>query len=183
MTDKPILWWRVELNASGKIVAVRQVEVAESNSKTVVYVRAWHEIDARTVGRQAYNEYMRGAQQRRRERLIAEGKCPWCGNATDRAAGKRCSVCATRDSNYSQRARDKAAGHSVPKLDKRVAIAERRQREDAQVATRAVTSAAAAIRLEVLEEVRQAWLNNRTVGAFSAWLNGEIEKASGRKVA
>jgi len=181
--EKSIQWWRVELNANGKITSVRQVEAAETNSKTILYVQAWHEIDARTEGRKAMNAYMREAQGRRRERLIAEGKCPWCGGPTDREAGKRCSDCAERDLGYSERRRDKAAGRPVPKLDKRVAIAARRERENADVARRAVADSSALARLAVLEEVRQAWLSNRTVGAFSAWLNSEIEKASRRKVA
>lgn len=181
--EKAIHWWRVELNSSRKITAVRRVEAAESNSKTVLYVQAWHEIDARAEGRKAMNAYMREVQSRRRERLIAEGKCPWCGDVTDRDAGKRCSACALRDAAYSERQRDRAAGRPVPKLDKRVAIAARRERENAEVARRAVASSSRQSRLEILEEVRQAWMNNRTVGAFSVWLNSEIEKASGQRVA
>lgn len=183
MADKSPQWWRVECNADGKIVSVRKVEAAEDGTKTIHYVQAWHEIDARTLGRQAYNAYMRGAQQRRRERLINEGKCAWCGEHSDREPGKRCSVCAARDAGYGQRARDKAAGRPVAKLDRRTVLSERREQKERAVAERAVRSAADNIRLEVLEEVRAAWMNNRTVGAFSTWLNSELQKLTGKEVA
>jgi hypothetical protein len=176
-------WWRIELNDNGKIVAASKVELSEANSKTIVYVQAFHEVDARTMARRVYNEYTRQAVARRRERLIAEGKCGWCGEQADREPGLRCSTCIARDKKYEQRRRDKQAGRPVEKLDRRVALAERRGIQEASWAQRAVAVAEPSLRLQILQEVQNAWLDNRTVGAFSAWLNGEVEKLAGKRVA
>jgi hypothetical protein len=180
MTDAAT-WWRIELNVNGKILTTRRVESSEINSKTVVYVQAFHEIDARTEARKAYNAYMRAAMMRRRKRLIAEGKCGWCGEHNDRDPEKRCTVCVGRELNYNKRRRDKAAGRTVPKLDRSTVLAERRERLDKSLVENAVAGAATSHRLQVLQEVQQAWLENRTVGAFSMWLNGEIAKLSNAK--
>lgn len=182
MTDATT-WWRIELNAKGSLVSVRRVESSEANSSTIVYVRAANEVEAKASARQAYNDVMRDVMRRRRERLFAEGKCGWCGEKNDRDREKRCSACVERDSGYSQRKRDKEAGRPVPKLNRSVALAARREQREAKVVESAVASAEASIRLQVFQEVQDAWLRNRTVGAFSAWLNGEIAKLSGKKVA
>ncbi len=181
MSKDASTWWRVELNDSGKILAATRVESTEANSRTIMYVQAFHEIDARTLARRVYNEYTRQAVQRRRERLWAEGKCGWCGETADREPRKRCSACVDRDRAYQKRGRDKEAGRPVERLDRRDALAKRRGLQDERLAKTAVASAADSIRLAVLEEVQAAWLQNRTLGAFSAWLNGEVEKLARRK--
>lgn len=183
MSDKPTIWWRIELGSGGAVASVTAVETAEKSTSTVFYVQAETEDSARYAGRAAFNAYMRDFATKRRARLKASGKCPWCGLDSDRGAGKRCTLCVERDARYRQRERDKTAGLPVPKLNRMAAITERRDRENREVAEKAVLSASAQIRLDTLREVQNAWLDNRTVGAFSAWLNGEIEKLAGKRVA
>lgn len=183
MSEKPTIWWRIELGSGGAVASVTAVETAEKSTSTVFYVQAETEDSARYAGRAAFNAYMRDAAAKRRARLKATGKCPWCGRSSDRGDGKRCSLCVERDAKYGKRARDKANGLPVPKLDRMDALNERREREKRDVAAEAVLSASAQIRLDVFREVQNAWLDNRTVGAFSAWLNGEVEKLAGKRVA
>lgn len=168
MSDQPSsAWWRVELNSTGKILSVRQVEAVEANTKTVVYVQATHEIDARTLGRQAYNTYQRNLLNERRSRMKQEGRCRCGARLTEGDGFLTCARCRGLSRVYESRANDKKAGKPVAPLDRRETHAARRRSEEEE------------LRLEILGEVRDQWRNHPTVGGFTRWLEGEIAKLTG----
>jgi len=166
MADK--YWYRVEVSDSGKTVTIKKVERRENDTSDVFFVLA---IDEKQAGRKAFNEYMRVAQARRRAKLIAEGKCPWCSRKNDRGSGKRCSICLRSNLGYEARRRARVKGEDIPRPDRAVAV-EKRKSADRE-----------AIRADVLIEVQRAWTNARTHGQFSQWLADQVEAASGKKVA
>jgi len=147
-------WWLLRLDSTGKVLSCTPVDHAERNGDSWVYIQA---ADAKAAQRAAMNAYMRDVMRKRRARLIAEGKCAWCGRANRKNA--------------------KAAGKPVPQLDRKVAIAARRDEERQQ----AVASAVPSVRLQVLQEVMQAWQDEPTNGAFTRWLTNEIEAAGGKR--
>lgn len=167
-------WFRLEIDTAGKVVSCVPVERAEQNGRSWVYVQA---ADAKAAQRAGMNAYMRDVMRVRRAELDRQGKCRWCGRKNDRAQGKRCSICSAKDIAYSQRQRDKAAGKPVPALDRKVAIAERKNEERSQV----VAAAAPSLRLAVLIEVQCAWEDAPNNGAFTKWLAEQIDAAGGKR--
>lgn len=169
-------WWRIEVNEDGKVLSCVAVEHVEKNGKLFFYVQAH---DQKEAGRIAWNRFCRDIQRVRRVKLAREGKCPWCGRATDRESGKRCSRCLDSDKVYKKRQTAKEAGKVVPPLDRSIAVAARKAEE--REAT--VAAAKPSLRLDVLLEVQQAWQDASTNGLFTRWLNQQIAAARGRKVA
>ena len=168
-------WWRIEVNASGKVVDCRVVEHADADGSHVFYVRASNQKEA---GREAWNAYCRAVMRARRVKLKAENKCR-CGRPNDREPGKRCTICLEADKTYGKRARERAAGKKVEPLNRQDAL-QRRRAEEQQ---RAVEQTKPSVRLQVLLEVQEAWQNASNNAAFTRWLNAEIEKLTGRRVA
>jgi hypothetical protein len=156
-------WWRIEVDADGKVVACVQVAESGDASHDVFYVQAATRSEA---GRRAWNAYCKVNQTRRRAKLAAEGKCPWCGEKNDRPKGRRCRACLLRDSKYERdrRARARARGEDVPAPDRSVAIAARANEERRR------------IRLTILREVRTAWRDAESTLAFIQWLRDELEQ-------
>jgi hypothetical protein len=155
-------WFRVVVDGSGKAVDCKPVGSEGTAELGVFFVLAE---SAKEAARLARNDHDRRLLAARRARYDAEGVCR-CGAKRDRPGFKTCARCSELHKKHEQRVALRRQGIEVPKPDRRLVLQERKQTE------------AEAARLEVLEEVRKAWINNRTVGAFSAWLNGEIEKAS-----
>lgn len=171
MTD--LRWFRLELDHGGNVISCVGVERAEANGRSWLYVQARDEKEA---GHKAWNAYCRDRQRVRNATLAAEGKCI-CGRKNDRPGKSRCSVCHARRELHEERRRAKARGEEVAVLDKRVTLAARRVDEQRAV----VASAAPSLRLAVLQEVLQAWQDEPTNGAFTAWLVREVEAAGGQR--
>lgn len=158
-------WFRLTVAADGRVVDCRPVGDEGTAELGVFYVLAESAQDA---AKQALNAQAARLLQARRERYDAEGRCR-CGGKRDRPEFKTCARCATRRDLHFERKAAKLRGETVEKPDRRTVLQERKRSE------------ADDLRLEVLREVQQAWFNNRTVGAFSKWLNGEVEKLEGQK--
>jgi hypothetical protein len=172
-------WWRIvvrTLNDVPTVVSCEPVEAAGTDSTDVFYVEACSKAEA---GRKAWNEYCRVTKQRYREKLKAEGKCKWCARKNDRGADQRCSVCLLKDRERERNERARARGEDAPLPDRAAAIAARAQEE--RQAIRA--EASAETRTAVLLEVQQAWRGAPNNAAFTRWLNDQVEKLLGRRVA
>jgi hypothetical protein len=159
-------WWRVEVDGAGKVVSCRAVDAAGAEG-SAYYFEAFSPEQAT---KQAQKSHDAKLLQARRERYDAEGVCR-CGGKRDRPGFKTCSRCSARHKLHEDRKAAKLRGETVAKPDRRTVLLERKRSE------------ADDLRLDVLREVQQAWLNNPTVGAFSRWLNGEVEKLAGKRVA
>lgn len=173
--SQELRWFKITLDATGKVVSCLEVPGASATGASVVYVQA---ATAKAAERAALNSYMREVMRRRRAELDKAGKCRWCGRFADRGT-KRCSVCLERDSLYSKRHQAKIHGKAVEPLDRRVATAERKAAEQQVV----VKAAAPSLRLDLLIEVQRAWIDNPRVAGFTQWLERQIAAARGRKVA
>jgi hypothetical protein len=165
-------WFRLEVDAAGKVLSCVAVERAEHNGRSWVYVQATDERAAHRIG---LNAYMRDVMRKRRERLKAEGGCGWCGRKNDREPGKRCSICLAKESGYKQIQRDRAAGKPVASPDRKASVAAR----EVEKRTAAVAAAAPSLRLSVLLEVQSAWQDCTTNKSFTSWLEQQISKAGG----
>jgi len=153
-------WWRVEVDAAGKVVSCAAAEWCEENGSCVIYVRASSKRDA---GREAWNEHCRRQQAQRNTRLRKEGKCVGCGRVSDRD-GSRCTGCLARERSYKSRKRKKDRGEPVPPKPSRVealAKGRERDRENAELA--------------LLLEVQEAWTAN-TARTFGQWLSARIAR-------
>lgn len=160
-------WWRIEVNATGKVVSCRAVESAGDDDAHVIYVLAR---DQREAGRHAWNEYCRIRQTKRNARLAAEGKCR-CGRHADRGAGKRCSGCLQLLQRQNERRRARARGEQLPKVDPRATKQERREADET------------ALRLAILMEVLSAWQDAQTNASFTRWLTAQIARLRGKAAA
>lgn len=159
-------WFRVEMNEAGQVASCREVDAAGTEAR-VYYFRAR---SAKQAAQQALSAHAAALLAARRRRYAAEGRCQ-CGGKRDRPGLITCQRCSDRQKLHKQREQAKARGEEVAPIDRRTVLLERKDNE------------ASTIRLAVFEEVQAAWLSNRTVGAFSAWLNGEVEKLAGKRVA
>jgi hypothetical protein len=159
-------WFRVLLDASGKAVECKAVS-AEGTDGGVFYILA---ASAAAAAREANNRHCAQLLAARRERYVAEGRCR-CGRDRDDKALQSCAHCRSHVARSKERIEARKRGENVPKPDRRTVLLERKQTD------------AETLRLAVLQEVQDAWQRNRTVGAFSAWLNSEVAKLTGKKVA
>lgn len=160
-------WYRVVVDEHGKAVDCRSVGV-EGTAQLGVYFELAE--SAERAKKQASRSHCAQLLAARRARYHAEGRCK-CGRKRDRLPLLACSGCAARHAVHEERKAARDRGEEVPKLDRRVVLQERKQSE------------ADAIRLQVLEEARDAWRRHSTVGSYTRWLEGEIQKLAGRKVA
>lgn len=160
-------WFRVTVDAQGKAIDCRPVGSEGTAELGVFYILAE---TAKEAARLAGNEQARKLLAARRARYDAEGVCR-CGSKRDRPGFKTCSRCSELHKKHEQRVALRRQGVDVPKPDRRAVLQERKQTE------------AEAARLEVLEEVRAQWRMHPTVGGFTRWLENEIAKVAGRKVA
>jgi hypothetical protein len=163
---KTLAWYRIELDEHGKVASCREVAAAGDDAR-VYFFRAR---SAEQAASQALNAHAAKLLAARRARYQAAGLCR-CGRARDRSGFKTCAACDARDQVHEQRKRARDRGEDVPPLDRRTVLQQRKIDDAAQ------------LRLEVLQEVQNAWIQNRTVGAFSAWLSREVEKLAGKRVA
>jgi hypothetical protein len=163
---KTLAWYRIELDSAGKVASCREVAEAGTDSR-VYFFRAQ---SAKQAASQALNAHAAKLLAARRARYGAEGLCR-CGGKRDRPGFKSCARCDSRDRVHEERKRARDRGEVVPPLDRRTVLLERKTDEASQ------------LRLAVLREVQDAWIQNRTVGAFSAWLVREVEKLAGKRVA
>lgn len=171
MTRGRLCWYRVEIGADGKIDPHRitAVDHADHDLGGIFFVKA---TSAQEAARLAFRLYQLADNRRRRARYTAEGRCPYCGRAQDRATGRRCSVCVEAHSAAGKRQRAKARGEVVEKPS--TYESRQRNRETEREAHR----------LEVLREVHRRFLAAQgDRGAFARWLLKEIEALAGREVA
>lgn len=165
-------WFRVVVDGSGKVIHCQAAGDEGTPELGVFYVLAEN---AKAAAQQAINRHAAKMLAARRARYHAEGLCK-CGRKRDRpnpAGGlfQVCSGCASRHAVHEERKRQRDRGETVAPLDRRVVLQERKQTE------------AEALRLEVLQECRDAWRSHATVGGYTRWLESEIAKLSQRKVA
>jgi hypothetical protein len=153
-------WFRVLVDRSGKVVDCKPVSGAGDAEGGVFYFRA---LSAKDAGQLASNEHARLTLAARRARYRAEGLCR-CGGPRENKTLARCKRCTERQAVHCERRAAKERGETVPPLDRRVVLQEKRD------------ATADAVRLSTLEDVQRAWLRNSTVGGFSAWLVDEIKK-------
>ncbi|HKY40688.1 MAG TPA: hypothetical protein VJN18_32355 [Polyangiaceae bacterium] len=166
-------WWRLEVDAKGKVVSCTPVEFAEKDGKSWFYVRARNQEGA---GRLAMNAYILARQRIRLKRLKAEGKCV-CGRKNDRPGKTNCTICVAKERDYDARRRARERGEEIPRPDRRIADAERRATEDGEFVERAAPT----VRLNTLLEVQQAWQDSNTNANFTRWLLDQIAAAGGVK--
>lgn len=170
-------WWRLELDAKGKVLScVRVEQVVKAETEGFLYVQATSEKQA---GRRAFNEYMRLRTAAQRKKLISEGKCAWCCRKNDREATKRCSRCLTSDLEHCRRYRARRRGEEVEPANKAATIAARAQEQRQSIRA----EEAGKTRLLVLLEVQKTWENAPSNGRFTAWLQAQISAHGGRRVA
>lgn len=152
-------WWRIELDEKGNMQSCVAVEHrGEANEKQFLYVLAHNQKEA---GRLAWNAYCRLAQIRHRAKITREGKCPWCGRAQDREAGKRCGLCLAND-------RARAAAAKARKAGEDVAMPDTHQTRAARLAAERAEH-----RIDVLREVRREVMD-RSPREFYGWLDDQI---------
>ncbi len=161
-----LAWYRIELDSTGKVASCREVAAAGDEAR-VYFLRAR---SAKQAAAQALNAHAAKLLAARRARYTSEGLCK-CGRKRDRPGFITCSACTERHAIHEQRKQARARGEEVQPLDRRVVLQQRKLDD------------AARIRVEVLQEVQDAWFKNSTVGAFSAWLSREVEKLAGKRVA
>jgi hypothetical protein len=162
-------WYRVVVDGQGKAVDCRSVG-EEGTAELGVYFELAESPEQ--AKQQAGRSHAAVLLANRRARYDAEGLCK-CGRKRDRpnpAGGlfKVCSGCASRHAVHDERKRKRDRGEVVPPLDRRVVLQERKQTE------------AETQRLEVLQECRDAWRSNATVGGYTRWLENEIAKIAGK---
>jgi hypothetical protein len=165
-------WFRVVVDGAGKAIHCQAVGDEGSAELGVFYVLAE---SAKAAAQQAINAHAARLLAARRARYDAEGLCK-CGRKRDRpnptgGLFKVCSGCATRHAVHEERKRKRDRGEVVAPLDRRAVLQERKQTE------------AETLRLDVLQECRDAWRKHSTVGGYTRWLENEIAKLTGRKVA
>ena len=153
-TGGELRWWRLELDAGGKVKSCTPVEHCGAEGEPqFIYVQAR---DQKEAGRAAWNAYCKIAVQRRRAKLIAEGKCPWCARESDRPRGKRCTVCLGKESKA--------------RADRKLGIVKSRD----QIVSGWKNHKLQEQRVAVLREVWRA-MNDRSPGDFRAWLESEAQ--------
>lgn len=183
MARKKNFNWRVEIDKDGVIVSCAQAGPTEEFGFGVYYVTAFTEVEAREAARK---KRARDAVAERRSKLRAEGKCP-CGEYNDRSPLVYCSVCAERNQKDKKNSTKRARGEDVPPANKAAAFAARRESQlqaaRAETATRVARQVSGQTRLEVLDEVRRAFIAAHTVAQFAEWLNCQIEAVGGKRVA
>lgn len=171
-------WWRLELDAAGKVVSSARVEKCFDGEDGFIYVEA---PSLEVAGRKAFNEYYRIKTAARRATLAASGKCR-CGRVNDRAhKGKTCcTICSKENRVHAQRTKAKARGESPEPANRLATIAARTEEKRQEIL---VTAAPSDMRLALLLEVRKAWIASPTLRTFGEWLNLQIETAGGKRVA
>jgi hypothetical protein len=159
-----VTWWRVTVNAAGKVTDCHKFEssIKDSNGLRVFYVEAESKVAAEAEAHRRYLEAQRTALVARRKSHKDAGRCRCGGNLTDDHL--TCQRCRDKYRDYTETAAARKAGAVVAQRPKSAACAETRSFRESQT------------RLEVLREVRAAWLANATVGKFSKWLSSEIER-------
>lgn len=161
-------WWRVRLDAEGKIIECAPVDVAGTSAGGVFYVQGLTEQLAR---KRAYNDYYRLRQRWHRKKLRAEGKCD-CGRDREDPKFVQCRHCRERGLVYHERKRRRARGENVEPLSRKESRDARRAEEERQ------------FELAIFEKVQAAWARTLKVGKakhFTAWLQDQIARLTGRK--
>jgi hypothetical protein len=170
-----IRYWRVTFRDTGTVASV--TEIAGPGHDGWVVVEA---PDEKVAKRKAYNIYCARKKQVAKVRLHGAGKC-CCGRQQDRKhpSGKwmlTCSTCAERqkvwDANHAKRKAEGTVGQGIAERNEpaRVAANLERQRDRR-----------GEIRLETLVDVRDAWIKAPNIGAFSKWLEREIDALTGAR--
>lgn len=172
-------YWRVTFTPEGAIRQVRQVKVPNHSRWVIVEAR-----DEEHAKRKAYNLYCARKKSERTQKLHAVGQCV-CGRKQDRTVqrgrykgqwAKTCSVCAERMTvwrgNYAERQANGTVGQGMAERDEvaRISLNLERQRDRKSE-----------MRLEVLVEVRNQWINSPNLGRFSKWLEREIDAITGAR--
>lgn len=158
---KPLFWFRIELNAAGKVVSCRRVDACgDAEAGAVYFLRALSDKDA---SKKAFNEYHRLRLAARRARYAAEGKCK-CGRerdgeTEDQRALAQCQRCLKLEREQKKRRANELRGIPVEPIDKSARFHERRADE----------------KLDLLKAVRLQF-QRLTMREFGVWLNGEIAK-------
>jgi hypothetical protein len=161
-------WFRVTVDASGKVTDCRPV-ASKGNAEGGVFFFAAK--TAAAASKLAANTHARLLLAARRARYREEGKCK-CGGERDEAEFLTCSRCRSNAKVHEARKGLRKAGIEPPPLDRREALAERKQLEHQSV------------RFAVLVEV-QATLERcrKDPKSFERWLAGQIEKLSRKDTA
>lgn len=154
-------WWRVEIDAEGRMVKAEPVEAIGANGLGVIYVLAF---DIKGARKSAFNEYCALRNKIRRARYHADGKCG-CGRERD-LEGRKCSECIRQRQEHKKRSAARARGEEVAPIDKAETYRKRLIRERGEY------------RAEVLSEVRTQALR-LSPREFYGWLDAEIAAAGG----
>ena len=170
-------YWHITFDRDGRVCKV--TEVKNPGHERWVVIEAVDEEQARKKG---YLFYCAKKKRERVRQLHAEGRCA-CGRKRDREVekgkhrgelAKLCAVCFERSKGWreSHQARVEAGtvGRGMAERDEAARIEKNlgRQRERRDE-----------LRLEVLVEVRQQWMDHRNVALFGRWLLSEIAALTG----
>lgn len=160
--------WRVLFGRDGAIKSVTEIQGQRG--------RDWIVVEAETEAlarKKAFNAYCALKKRERIKKLAAEGRCK-CGRKRDVEGQLGCSVCIERMHGYraarKKREADGTAETHVRDETARIEVFQARHRERTNE-----------VRLQVLLEVRQWWLEAANNGAFTSRLAAEILSASGRE--
>ncbi len=164
---KHIHWWKVTFlqGREGKINSIERCDAPEAcRVGNTILVQAADEDGARKI---AYNFYCSRKKKEAIQKKRARGQCA-CGRTRDRKnpdTGEdflTCSVCSAR------RQQQYVRGPATEPRDE----AKRIQAMQGRVRDRKNE-----LRLEVLVEVRKAFMELKTVGQFGQWLKQQIDAA------
>lgn len=151
-------WYRLEIGADGQVLSCVVVESAGESSKAVFYVRAASDPTAVRAAMSRYAQAYRGA-------FKAAGLCVCGGKRVEGYVS--CAECRVRhklsNENRSQR-------HTGGKVEPSPSG----PRQPLSSKPTRVLTGADAIRLSVLNEVRQAWIAQSTILQFAEWLAEQI---------
>ena len=161
-------WFRVLVDASGKVVDCKPVAGEGTEAGGVFFVLA---ASAAAAAKAANNRHCAALLRARRARYAAEGLCK-CGRARDTPGMLTCSGCRARHKIHDERKAARDRGEEVPPLDRRTVLLERKQSE------------LSGARMAALIEVQNMYTRLRAKPeAFERWLAGQLEAARGKKVA
>lgn len=157
------MWWRIEIGKDGLVRDCKRVADPGPETQSIFYIEGATEEAVRELALKAYRAYFAAGNRKRRERYALEGKCK-CGRVREDADFQTCRACRSKRPLYAERHALREKGIEPPPLDRRVAVAERRNVEADEA------------RLRVLEEVAHALNGSMSYAGFKRWLAGEIER-------
>lgn len=151
------MWFRVELDKTGAIVACKQVENRSSGSSLVVYVDADSNEKAVSYALEWRENYVRRTRENRArhvEKCVARGQCIDCPNEAE-AGSRRCRRCIDMDN---KKRRERHLGRDPQKPGPRPGSSQ---------------GTSVRLRLDVLREAQEKHQSS-SHKQFARWLRNEI---------